>query len=58
MVTKRPGSSSSEDDFLNQKHNKNRSVIVDRPHAVEALLLSTEEDDDEVDDLTTKNQFQ
>ena len=34
---------------------KNRSVIIDRPLAHEALLLSTEEDEiDDVDELDTK----
>ena len=50
--TQRLHSSSSEDQLPDMRDVKNRSVIIDRPLAHEALLLSTEEDEvDDVDEL-------
>jgi hypothetical protein len=54
--TQRPHSSSSEEQLPDMRDFKNRSVIIDRPLAHEALLLSTEEDEvEDVDELDTKN---
>ena len=54
--TQRPHSSSSDEQLPDMRDFKNRSVIIDRPLAHEALLLSTEEDEvDDVDELDAKN---
>jgi len=38
-----------------QRHHKNRSVIIERHLAAEALFLSTEEDEEDVEDHTTRH---